>query len=110
MIAHDSPSLFEALPGLSGQPSRQHRGRVASSREGTYGLRDGRYATIAFLGKRMYLRPPQDEADKRPAPINLQPWRRRRQRDDQAARALPPTLMVPPQRRKRSSTRVSMAR
>src|SRR5437870_5051670 len=50
MIAHDSPSLFEALPGLSGQPSRQHRGRVASSREGTYGLREGRFATIAFLG------------------------------------------------------------
>src|SRR5882724_7386029 len=31
-------------------------------------LRDGRYATIAFLGKHTYLRPPQDEADKWPAP------------------------------------------
>src|SRR5207253_8671877 len=49
MIAHDSPSLFEALPGRSGQPSRQHRARVASSREGTYGLRDGRYTTIAVM-------------------------------------------------------------
>jgi hypothetical protein len=34
-------------------------------------LRDGRYATIAFLGKHTYLRPPQDEADKRPAPISI---------------------------------------
>src|SRR5207249_7265549 len=46
----DSPSLFEALPGLSGQPSRQHRGRVASSREGTYGLRGPHV-----------VRPPQDD-------------------------------------------------
>src|SRR5262249_52481055 len=26
MLAHDSPSLLEALPGLSGQPSLPHRG------------------------------------------------------------------------------------
>src|ERR1700739_3288062 len=30
IIRHDSSSLREALPGLSGQPSLAHRGRVAS--------------------------------------------------------------------------------
>src|SRR4029453_17330927 len=34
IIAHDSSSLREALPGLSGQPSLAHRGRVASIWEG----------------------------------------------------------------------------
>jgi hypothetical protein len=34
MMSHDSPSLFEALPGLPGQPSFLHRGRVASFAEG----------------------------------------------------------------------------
>jgi hypothetical protein len=35
---HDSPPLCEALPGPSGQPSSSHRGRVASTWKGTYGL------------------------------------------------------------------------
>ena len=34
MMPHDSPSLCEALPGPSGQPSNAHRGCVASSRKG----------------------------------------------------------------------------
>ena len=34
IIRHDSSSLREALPGLSGQPSLAHRGRVASIWEG----------------------------------------------------------------------------
>src|SRR4029078_1731706 len=46
MMVHDSPSLPEALPGLSRSPSQLHRGRVASARKGTYGLRSIR-ATLA---------------------------------------------------------------
>ena len=44
MMLHDSPPLCEALPGLSGQPSSSHRGRVAFTWKGTYGLNrsDGR--------------------------------------------------------------------
>jgi hypothetical protein len=38
MMLHDSPPLCEALPGPSGQPSSSHRGRVASTWKGTYGL------------------------------------------------------------------------
>src|SRR6185437_1977773 len=34
ILRHDSSSLREALPGLSGQPSLAHRGRVASIWEG----------------------------------------------------------------------------
>src|ERR1700754_3921454 len=34
IIHHDSSSLREALPGLSGQPSFAYRGRVASIWEG----------------------------------------------------------------------------
>src|SRR6202049_4395510 len=34
MIPHDSPSLLEALPGPSGEPSQPHRGPVAAAREG----------------------------------------------------------------------------
>jgi hypothetical protein len=42
MMLHDSPSLCEALPGLSGQPSSSHRGRVAFTWKGTYGLNRSR--------------------------------------------------------------------
>jgi len=38
MMLHDSLSLCEAPPGLSGQPSSSHRGRVAFTWKGTYGL------------------------------------------------------------------------
>jgi hypothetical protein len=45
-MPHDSPSMYEAIPGRSGQPSTIHRGRVASFVEGTYSLR-GLYDAIA---------------------------------------------------------------
>jgi len=38
MMPHDSPSMYEALPGRSGQPSMLHRGWAASFLERTYGL------------------------------------------------------------------------
>jgi putative tryptophan/tyrosine transport system substrate-binding protein len=40
MMLHDSPPLCEALAGLSGQPSSSHRGRVAFTGKGTYGLKN----------------------------------------------------------------------
>ena len=38
MLAHDSPSLLEALPGLSGQPSHTASRVSRPTKEGTYGL------------------------------------------------------------------------
>ena len=39
MLAHNSPSLLEALPGLFGQPSHIASRVSRPTKEGTYGLR-----------------------------------------------------------------------